>query len=108
MLVLESSRVRLGGTLRFAVRNTGQHEVTLGLDYRVERLTRGGWVLCRRLTPQVVAMVVERLPPGGERWFELRVEGVEPGAYRVLKPVTLLGPGGPRRTVLEAVFTVEP
>jgi len=105
-LVIENPVVRRGERLKFRVVNEGSRPVFMGLDYRVERMSEGGaWVTCTKLTPQFYPMVLVRLGPGESRAFEVRVEGVPPGEYRIVKPVSLQG-GPKERILLEGRFRV--
>jgi hypothetical protein len=108
VLVVETPRVGPGGSVAFRVCNLAGSPVYTGLDYRVERLTPNGWAPCRRLTPDLAAMVLLRIDPGACRSFQLPVRpGTPPGLYRVVKRLAA-GPGAGGWVELAGEFTVEP
>ncbi len=85
--------------------NQGGGPIWFGSVYRVEYYNGSAWVLSDELTPDFFTMELRILQPGQSIEWNIPLNDVAPGKYRVVKEVWL-DDSGKERITLYATFEV--
>ena len=89
VLELERSSYAPNDTIRAVLENKLNQSIYIGVDYRVERLVNGEWVLATDQMPDAFVLPLLILSSGKNWTFTIQLHEAPPGHYRIAKEVWL-------------------